>query len=135
MSDENKVVLSEDMEKFVSYIEGLTVLELSKLVKALEERLGVSAAAPVAVAAAGAAAGPAAAPAEEKTEFDVILADAGANKINVIKEVRAITGLGLKEAKDLVTEAPKAVKTAVSKDEAAQIKAKLEAAGAKVEVK
>ncbi|MBP1583796.1 MAG: 50S ribosomal protein L7/L12, partial [Victivallales bacterium] len=88
-----------------------------------------------AVAAAGAAAGPAAAPAEEKTEFDVILADAGANKINVIKEVRAITGLGLKEAKDLVTEAPKPVKTAVSKDEAAQIKAKLEAAGAKVEVK
>jgi large subunit ribosomal protein L7/L12 len=135
MSDENKVVLSEDMEKFVSYIEGLTVLELSKLVKALEDRLGVSAAAPVAVAAAGAAAGPAAAPAEEKTEFDVILADAGANKINVIKEVRAITGLGLKEAKDLVTEAPKPVKTAVSKDEAAQIKAKLEAAGAKVEVK
>jgi large subunit ribosomal protein L7/L12 len=136
MSDENKVVLSEDMEKFVSYIEGLTVLELSKLVKALEDRLGVSAAAPVAVAAAGAAAaGPAAAPAEEKTEFDVILADAGANKINVIKEVRTITGLGLKEAKDLVTEAPKPVKTGVSKDEAAQIKAKLEAAGAKVEVK
>jgi len=124
------------MEKFVSYIEGLTVLELSKLVKALEDRLGVSAAAPVAVAAAGAAAaGPAAAPAEEKTEFDVILADAGANKINVIKEVRTITGLGLKEAKDLVTEAPKPVKTGVSKDEAAQIKAKLEAAGAKVEVK
>jgi large subunit ribosomal protein L7/L12 len=135
MSDENKVVLSEDMEKFVSYIEGLTVLELSKLVKALEDRLGVSAAAPVAVAAAGAGPAAAAAPAEEKTEFDVILADAGANKINVIKEVRAITGLGLKEAKDLVTEAPKPIKTAVSKDEAAQIKAKLEAAGAKVEVK
>ena len=136
MSDENKVVLNEEGEKFVSYIEGLTVLELSKLVKALEERLGVSAAAPVAVAAAGAAAGAAAAaPAEEKTEFDVILVDAGANKINVIKEVRAITGLGLKEAKDLVTEAPKPVKTAVTKEEAAQLKEKLEAAGAKVEVK
>ena len=133
MSEENKVELNADMEKFVSYIEGLTVLELSKLVKALEDRLGVTAAAPMAVAAAGpAAAAPAA---EEKTEFDVILVDAGANKINVIKEVRTITGLGLKEAKDLVTEAPKPVKTAVSKDEAQQIKAKLEEAGAKVEVK
>jgi large subunit ribosomal protein L7/L12 len=133
MSEENKVEMSADMEKFVSYIEGLTVLELSKLVKALEDRLGVTAAAPMAVAAAGpAAAAPAA---EEKTEFDVILVDAGANKINVIKEVRTITGLGLKEAKDLVTEAPKPVKTAVSKDEAQQIKAKLEEAGAKVEVK
>ena len=135
MSDENKVVLSEDMEKFVSYIEGLTVLELSKLVKALEERLGVSAAAPVAVAAAGAAAGPAAAPAEEKTEFDVILADAGANKINVIKEVRAITGLGLKDAKDLVEGAPKPVKQGVAKDEAQKIKEQLEKAGAAVELK
>lgn len=134
MSDESKVVVDEKMEQFISYIEGLTVLEVSKLVKALEERLGVSAAAPVAVAAAGPAAA-AAAPAEEKTEFDVILVDAGANKINVIKEVRTITGLGLKEAKDLVTEAPKPVKTAVSKDEAQQIKAKLEEAGAKVEVK
>lgn len=134
MSEENKVEMNADMEKFVSYIEGLTVLELSKLVKALEDRLGVSAAAPMAVAAA---AGPsAAAPAaEEKTEFDVILVDAGANKINVIKEVRAITSLGLKEAKDLVTEAPKPVKTGITKDEAAQIKAKLEEAGAKVEVK
>ncbi len=133
MSEENKVEMSADMEKFVSYIEGLTVLELSKLVKALEDRLGVTAAAPMAVAAAGpAAAAPAA---EEKTEFDVILVDAGANKINVIKEVRTITGLGLKEAKDLVTEAPKPVKTAVSKDEAQQIKAKLEEAGAKVELK
>ena len=134
MSDESKVVVDEKMEQFISYIEGLTVLEVSKLVKALEERLGVSAAAPVAVAAAGPAAA-AAAPVEEKTEFDVILVDAGANKINVIKEVRTITGLGLKEAKDLVTEAPKPVKTAVSKDEAQQIKTKLEEAGAKVEVK
>jgi len=133
MSEENKVEMNADMEKFVSYIEGLTVLELSKLVKALEDRLGVTAAAPMAVAAAGpAAAAPAA---EEKTEFDVILVDAGANKINVIKEVRAITSLGLKEAKDLVTEAPKPVKTGITKEEAAQIKAKLEEAGAKVEVK
>ncbi|MBO7619391.1 MAG: 50S ribosomal protein L7/L12 [Victivallales bacterium] len=114
----------------------MTVLEVSKLVKALEERLGVSAAAPVAAVAAAPAAGGAAAPAEEeKTEFDVILADGGANKIAVIKEVRGITGLGLKEAKDLVTEAPKPVKTGVSKDEANEIKKKLEEAGAKVEVK
>ncbi|MGN0867009.1 MAG: 50S ribosomal protein L7/L12 [Oligosphaeraceae bacterium] len=121
------------MEQFVSYIEGLTVLDLSKLVKALEERLGVSAAAPVAVAAAAPAA--AAAPVEEKTEFDVILVDAGAQKIPVIKEVRALTGLGLKEAKDLVDGAPKALKTGATKEEAEQIKAKLEAAGAKIEVK
>ncbi|NMA46510.1 MAG: 50S ribosomal protein L7/L12 [Lentisphaerae bacterium] len=134
MSDESKVVVDEKMEQFISYIEGLTVLEVSKLVKALEERLGVSAAAPVAVAAAGPAAA-AAAPVEEKTEFDVVLLEAGANKIAVIKEVRTITGLGLKEAKDLVTEAPKPVKTAVSKEEAQQIKTKLEEAGAKVEVK
>ena len=128
MSEENK------MEEFVSYVENLTVLELSKLVKTLEERLGVSAAAPVAVAAAPAAV--AAAPAEEeKTEFNVILADFGANKVAVIKEVKAITGLGLKEAKDLVEAAPKAVKEGVSKDDAAKIKAQLEAAGAKVEVK
>ena len=128
MSDENK------MEEVVSYIENLTVLELSKLVKTLEERLGVSAAAPVAVAAAPAAAA-AAAPAEEKTEFDVILASFGENKIAVIKEVRAITGLGLKEAKDLVEGAPKAVKEGVAKEEAAKIKEQLEKAGAKVEVK
>jgi large subunit ribosomal protein L7/L12 len=134
MSEENKVELNADMEKFVSYIEGLTVLELSKLVKALEDRLGVSAAAPMAVAAAAAPAAAAAA-VEEKTEFDVILVEAGPNKINVIKEVRAITSLGLKEAKDLVTEAPKPVKTGITKEEAAQIKAKLEEAGAKVEVK
>ena len=129
MSDENK------MEEVVSYIENLTVLELSKLVKTLEERLGVSAAAPVAVAAAAPAAA-AAAPAEEKTEFDVILAgfDA-AKKIGVIKEVRGVTGLGLKEAKDLVEGAPKALNEAVSKDEAEKIKAALEAAGAKIEVK
>ncbi|NMA19584.1 MAG: 50S ribosomal protein L7/L12 [Lentisphaerae bacterium] len=134
MSEENKVELNADMEKFVSYIEGLTVLELSKLVKALEDRLGVSAAAPMAVAAAAAPAA-AAAEVEEKTEFDVILLEAGPNNINVIKEVRAITSLGLKEAKDLVTEAPKPVKTGITKEEAAQIKAKLEEAGAKVEVK
>lgn len=133
MSEENKVELNADMEKFVSYIEGLTVLELSTLVKGLEERLGVSAAAPVAAAAAAPAA--AAAAAEEQTEFDVILLEAGASKINVIKEVRAITSLGLKEAKDLVTEAPKPVKTGISKEEANEIKAKLEAAGAKVEMK
>ncbi|MBR4900891.1 MAG: 50S ribosomal protein L7/L12 [Victivallales bacterium] len=133
---EEKVAVDAKMEEFISYIEGLTVLEVSKLVKALEERLGVSAAAPVAAVAAAPAAGGAAAPAEEeKTEFDVILADGGANKIAVIKEVRGITGLGLKEAKDLVTEAPKPVKTGVSKDEANEIKKKLEEAGAKVEVK
>ena len=132
---EEKVAVDAKMEEFISYIEGLTVLEVSKLVKALEERLGVSAAAPVAVAAAAPAAGAAAPAEEEKTEFDVILADGGANKIAVIKEVRGITGLGLKEAKDLVTEAPKPVKTGVSKDEANEVKKKLEEAGAKVEVK
>ena len=128
MSEENK------MEEFVSYVENMTVLELSKLVKTLEERLGVSAAAPVAVAAAAPAA--AAAPVEEKTEFDVILAgfDA-AKKIGVIKVVRELTGLGLKEAKDLVEGAPKPLKEAVAKDEAEKIKKQLEEAGAKVEVK
>ena len=129
MSEENK------MEEFVSYIENMTVLELSKLVKTLEERLGVSAAAPVAVAAAAPAAA-AAAPAEEKTEFDVILAGfEDSKKIAVIKEIRGITGLGLKEAKDLVEGAPKTIKEAVAKDEAEKIKATLEAAGAKIEVK
>jgi len=129
MSEENK------MEEFVSYIENMTVLELSKLVKTLEERLGVSAAAPVAVAAAPAAAA-AAAPAEEKTEFDVILAGFDdSKKIAVIKEIRGITGLGLKEAKDLVEGAPKTVKEAIAKDEAEKIKATLEGAGAKVEIK
>ena len=130
MSEENK------MEEFVSYIENLTVLELSKLVKTLEERLGVSAAAPVAVAAAPAAGAAAAAPAEEKTEFDVILAgfDA-AKKVAVIKEVRAITGLGLIEAKGIVEGAPKPIKEGIAKDEAEKIKAQLEGAGAKVELK
>lgn len=126
--------VSKQMEEFISYVENMTVLELSKLVKALEERLGVSAAAPVAVAAAPAAAA-AAAPAEEKTDFTVVLASFGDNKIGVIKEVRAITGLGLKEAKDLVEGAPKPIKEGVAKDEAEKIKAQLEGAGAKVELK
>ena len=134
MSEETKVEVSEEMDKFISYVENLTVLELSSLVKALEDRLGVTAAAPVAVAAAPAA-GDAGAAAEEKTEFDVILASFGSNKIAVIKEVRGITGLGLKDAKDLVEGAPKALKEGVSKEEAAEIKEKLEAAGATVEVK
>ena len=122
------------IEKLVEDLSGLTVLEAADLAKLLEEKWGVSAAAPVAVAAAGpAAAG--AAPAAEKTEFTVVLTDAGDKKINVIKEVRAITGLGLKEAKDLVEGAPKEVKADVSKDEAAKIKKQLEDAGAKVELK
>ena len=123
-----------NMESFIDYVENMTVLELSKLVKALEERLGVSAAAPVAVAAVAGAAAPAAA-AEEKNEFDVILASFGDNKVAVIKEVRAITGLGLKEAKDLVEAAPKALKEGATKEDADKIKAQLEAAGAKVEIK
>ncbi len=121
-----------DLSKIVDELSKLTVLEAAELSKLLEEKWGVSAAAPVAVAAGG---GAAAAVVEEKTEFDVVLTDAGANKINVIKEVRAITALGLKEAKDLVEGAPKAVKEGVSKDEAAKLKAQLEAAGAKVEIK
>ena len=124
-----------DLAKIVDDLSSLTVLEAAELSKLLEEKWGVSAAAPVAVAAVAGGAGAAAAVEEEKTEFDVILADAGANKINVIKEVRAITGLGLKEAKDLVEAAQKAVKEAVSKAEAADIKKKLEDAGAKVDVK
>ena len=125
-----------DLTKIVDDLSSLTVLEAAELSKMLEEKWGVSAAAPVAVAAAGAAGGGAAAPAaEEKTEFDVVLASAGDKKINVIKEVRAITGLGLKEAKDLVEGAPKTVKEGVAKAEAESIKAKLEAAGAKVELK
>ncbi|AJY47441.1 50S ribosomal protein L7/L12 [Martelella endophytica] len=123
-----------DLAKIVEELSELTVLEAAELSKMLEEKWGVSAAAPVAVAAAGGVAAAAEA-AEEKTEFDVILADAGGNKIGVIKEVRAITGLGLKEAKDLVEGAPKPVKEAVSKAEADDLKAKLEAAGAKVELK
>ncbi|RDV84765.1 50S ribosomal protein L7/L12 [Ammonifex thiophilus] len=123
--------------EIIEAIKGLTVVELADLVKALEEEFGVTAAAPVAVAAAPAAgaAAPAAAPQEEKTEFDVILTSAGDKKINVIKVVREITGLGLKEAKDLVDNAPKPVKEKVSKEEAEAIKKKLEEAGATVEIK
>ncbi|MBR3502322.1 MAG: 50S ribosomal protein L7/L12 [Alphaproteobacteria bacterium] len=121
-----------DLAKLVDELSALTVMEAAELSKMLEEKWGVSAAAAVAVAG-GAAAGAAAA--EEKTEFDVILADAGANKINVIKEIRTITNLGLKEAKDLVDGAPKTVKEGAPKEEAEAIKAKLEAAGAKVELK
>jgi large subunit ribosomal protein L7/L12 len=124
-----------DLAKIVDDLSSLTVMEAAELSKLLEEKWGVSAAAPVAVAAAGGAAGGAAEAAEEKTEFDVVLAEAGAQKINVIKEVRAITGLGLKEAKDLVEAAPKPVKEGVSKDDAEKFKAQLEAAGAKVELK
>ncbi len=124
-----------DLTKIADELSSLTILEAAELVKLLEEKWGVSAAAPVAVAAAGGGAAAAAAPVEEQTEFNVILADIGANKINVIKEVRAITGLGLKEAKDLVEAAPKAIKEGVSKDEAAKLKAQLEGAGAKVDVK
>ena len=124
-----------NLDQLVADLSSLTVLEAAQLSKMLEEHWGVSAAAPVAVAAAGGGAAAAAAPVEEKTEFDVILAAAGAQKINVIKEVRAITSLGLKEAKDLVEGAPKAVKEGVSKDEAAKLKAQLEAAGATVEIK
>ena len=124
-----------DLAKFAEELSTLTVLEAAELVKMLEEKWGVSAAAPVAVAAAGGAGAAAAAPVEEKTEFDVILADAGAQKINVIKEVRAITGLGLKEAKDLVEAAPKAVKEGLPKADAEAAKKKLEEAGAKVELK
>lgn len=123
-----------DLEKIVETLSTLTVLEAAELSKMLEDKWGVSAAAPVAVAAVAGAAG-GAAPAEEKTEFDVILVSGGAQKINAIKEVRAITGLGLKEAKDLVEGAPKAVKEGIAKDEAEKIKAQLEAAGAKVELK
>jgi large subunit ribosomal protein L7/L12 len=122
-----------DLSKIVDELSTLTVLEAAELSKLLEEKWGVSAAAPVAAMAAGG--GAAAAVVEEKTEFDVVLIEAGANKINVIKEVRAITALGLKEAKDLVEAAPKAVKEGVSKDEAAKLKAQLEGAGAKVEIK
>ena len=121
-----------DLSKLVDELSGLTVLEAAELAKLLEEKWGVSAAAAVAVAGPAAAA---AAPAEEKTEFTVVLAAAGDKKIEVIKEVRAITGLGLKEAKDLVEGAPKAVKEGVNKDEAEKVKAQLEKAGAKVELK
>ncbi len=122
-----------NLDNLVEELSKLSVLEAAELSKKLEEKWGVSAAAPVAVAAAGAA--PAAAAAEEKSEFTVVLADGGANKINVIKEVRAITGLGLKEAKDLVEGAPKTVKEGASKEDAEKMKKQLEAAGAKVELK
>ncbi|MCA6117113.1 50S ribosomal protein L7/L12 [Bradyrhizobium sp. WSM 1738] len=124
-----------DLQKIVDDLSSLTVLEAAELAKLLEEKWGVSAAAAVAVAAPGAAGGGAAAPVEEKTDFTVVLAAAGDKKIEVIKEVRAITGLGLKEAKDLVEGAPKPLKEGVNKEEADKIKAQLEKAGAKVELK
>src|SRR5688572_13749811 len=122
-------------QQVVDYIKGISVLELSQLVKALETELGVSAAAAMPMAMPGAGGGAAAAPAEEQTEFTVTLTDIGSNKINVIKVVREVTSLGLKEAKDLVEGAPKPIKEGVTKDEAASIKKKFEDAGAKVEVK
>jgi large subunit ribosomal protein L7/L12 len=125
-------VTKDDVIEFIS---NMSVLELAELIKELEEKFGVSAAAPVAVAAAGAAGADAAPPAEEQTEFDVILAGVGDQKIKVIKEVRAITSLGLKEAKELVEGAPQPLKEGVSKDEAEEIKAKVEAVGGSVEVK
>jgi large subunit ribosomal protein L7/L12 len=124
-----------NLHQIVEDLSSLTVLEAAELAKLLEEKWGVSAAAPVAAVAAAGGAAAAAAPVEEQTEFDVILASAGAQKINVIKEVRAITSLGLKEAKDLVEAAPKAVKEGVSKEDAAKFKAQLEGAGATVEIK
>ena len=133
MSEEVKV--EGKMAEFIDWIEGISVLELSQLVKALEDRLGVTASAPVAMMAAGAAPAAAAEAEEEKTEFDVILKDGGAKKIGVIKEIRAITGLGLKDSKDLVEGAPKTVKEGVSKAEAEEMKKTLEAAGATVEIK
>jgi len=124
--------MAVNKEEVVDFLSGMPVIELAEMIKTLEEKWGVSAAAPVAVAAA---AGAAAAPAEEQTEFTVMLTAAGSAKINVIKEVRAVTGLGLKEAKDLVEAAPKAVKEGVTKDEAEKIKVALEKAGAQVELK
>jgi len=137
MADEKKadIQISKKMEEVISSIEGMTVLELANLVKVLEEKFGVTAAQPMLVQAGAAPAATGAAAAEEKTVFTVVLASAGANKINVIKEIRAITTLGLKEAKDLVEGAPKTVKEGITKEEAEDIKKKLEAAGAKVELK
>lgn len=132
MSEETTVDLSENAAKVLEMIEGMTVLEMNDLVKAMEEKFGVSAAAPVAVAGA---AGPAAEAEEEKDEFDVVLAAAGDKKIQVIKEVRSITGLGLKEAKELVEGAPKPVKEGLPKDEAEKLKEQLEGVGATVELK
>ena len=130
-----KEELPEDMEKFISWVENLTLLEASKLKDALEDRLGVTAAMPMAMAPAAAGADGGGDDAPEKSEFDVILTGIGEKKIAVIKEVRSITGLGLKESKGLVDEAPKAIKEGVSKDEAEEIKAKIEAAGGTVELK
>jgi large subunit ribosomal protein L7/L12 len=133
---ETKVELTEKMKNVMDSIEKMTVMELADLVKALEEKFGVSAAAPVAVAAAGAQAGAApAAAAEEKSTFTVVLASAGTSKIQVIKELRTLTSLGLKEAKDLVDAAPKTIKEGATKEEADKIKKQLEAAGAKIELK
>lgn len=132
-SEKAGIAIDGKMAEFVNWIEGISVRELSQLVKALEERLGVSAAMPVSAGAVAASGAPAAA--AEKTEFTVMLLAAGEQKINVIKEVRAITGLGLKESKDLVEGAPKPVKDGVTKQDAEAMKAKLEAAGAKVEIK
>lgn len=135
--NKSDVQLSPKISELISSIENMTVLELSNLVKALEDKFGVTAAAPVAAVAAGLAgqAAGAQAPAEEKTAFTVVLANSGPNKIQVIKEIRSITTLGLKEAKDLVEAAPKTIKESVPKEEAEQIKKKLEAVGAKIELK
>jgi large subunit ribosomal protein L7/L12 len=130
-----EIQVSEKLQGLIDQIEKLTVMELSDLVKALEKKFGVTASAPVAAVGMAPAAGAAAAVVEEKTQFDVVLKSSGANKIQVIKEVRVITGLGLKEAKDLVDGAPKTVKEGVAKDEAQKIKAQLEAAGAAIELK
>ena len=134
MSDTETVTLDADLEDIFTKIDALSLGQAAQLVKAMEDRWGVSAAAPVAVAAAGGGGGGDGAAAEEKTEFDVVLKEAGGSKINVIKAVREITGLGLKEAKGLVDEAPKPVKEGASKDEAEEIKKKLEEAGATVEL-
>ena len=133
MSEEQTVTLDADLEKIFQKIDGLTLGKASQLVKAMEDRWGVSAAAPAAVAVAAGDAGGAVA--EEQTEFDVILKGAGSNKIAAIKAVREITGLGLKEAKSVVEEAPKAIKEGVTKEEAEEVKKKLDAAGAEVEIK
>jgi len=130
-----EIKLSKKMQDIISSVENMTVLELSGLVKALEEKFGVTAAQPMMMAAGAAAGAPGAGAAEEKTSFTVVLAGAGSNKIQVIKEIRTITTLGLKEAKDLVESAPKPIKEGVTKDEAQEIKKKLEAAGAKIELK
>lgn len=134
-AEQKPVAVEGKMAEFIQWIEGISVLELSQLVKALEQRFGVSAAAPVMAVAAGGGGDAGAAKAAEKTEFTVVLAGAGAQKIQVIKEIRAITGLGLKESKDLVEGAPKTVKEGVTKEQAEEMKKKLVAAGATVEIK